>query len=188
MDFILDLAVTFWQPVVVAVIVLIGFVINMFDKEDEVRVGFKYKEMPTIKPLPIPTKGAGFFKAVWIWLTTTRTWEVVKDWKYELEGVSYVVPKGFVFDGASVPKFLAMWLSPVGLLLIGGLVHDYGYKYASLLTATGKKPVVKDQKEMDIIFRDVCIEVNGFKVLNYLAYYALRLAGFVAWNGHRKND
>jgi len=24
--------------------------------------------------------------------------------------------------------------------------------------------------------------------LNYLAYWALRIGGFVAWNGHRKNN
>ena len=41
---------------------------------------------------------------------------------------------------------------------------------------------------MDELFRDICIEVNGFKLLNYLAYWALRIGGFVAWNGHRKND
>jgi hypothetical protein len=44
------------------------------------------------------------------------------------------------------------------------------------------------QKEADQIFRDVCIHVNGFKVINYLAYYALRLGGFMAWNGHRKRN
>jgi hypothetical protein len=39
---------------------------------------------------------------------------------------------------------------------------------------------------MDIIFRDINIDVNGFKVINYIAYYALRLGGFFAWKGHRK--
>ena len=43
-----------------------------------------------------------------------------------------------------------------------------------------------DQKKADEIFRDINIEINGFYFLNYLAYYALRLGGFVAWNGHRK--
>ena len=42
------------------------------------------------------------------------------------------------------------------------------------------------QKESDVIFRDINIENNGFKFMNYLAYWALRLGGFVAWNGHRK--
>ena len=45
-----------------------------------------------------------------------------------------------------------------------------------------------NQKQADIIFRDINIEQNGFHFLNYLAYWALRVGGFMAWNGHRKND
>jgi hypothetical protein len=75
----------------------------------------------------------------------------------------------------------------MGVLLIGGLVHDYGYKCQTLLKS-GKVQCngLKTQKEMDTIFRDINIEVNGFRVINYLAYYALRLGGFMAWRGHRK--
>ena len=40
---------------------------------------------------------------------------------------------------------------------------------------------------MDITFRDINISVNGFKTINYLSYWALRLGGFFAWRGHRKN-
>jgi hypothetical protein len=90
-------------------------------------------------------------------------------------------------------KGILMWLmgsrkflSPVGVLLMGGLVHDYGYKYATLMKKDGTTIGYHDQKHMDGLFRDICIEVNGFKVLNYLAYWTLRLAGFVAWNGHKK--
>ena len=43
-----------------------------------------------------------------------------------------------------------------------------------------------DQKKADQIFRDINIEQNGFHFLNNLAYWALRIGGFVAWNGHRK--
>jgi len=171
--------------VVFAAIVLVGYVVNLLDdKEPKERVGFSYKEMPSMKPIPIATKGKGFFKGIWMWLMGVRQWEIANDFEFTLQGEEYVIPKGFQFDGASVPKFLAMWLSPTGVLLMGGLVHDYLYKYATLM---GKKePRVYTQKEADQIFRDICIEVNGFKVLNYLAYTSLRAAGFVAWNGHKK--
>ena len=85
-----------------------------------------------------------------------------------------------------MPKFLAMWLSPTGVLLMGGLVHDYAYKYAALRSPEGEHPLGLTQKAADKIFRDICIEVNGFKLLNYLAYWALRAGGFMAWNGHKK--
>lgn len=69
---------------------------------------------------------------------------------------------------------------------MGGLVHDYAYKYESLKKKSKGANDKLTQKESDIIFRDINIENNGFKFMNYLAYWALRLGGFVAWNGHRK--
>jgi len=73
--------------------------------------------------------------------------------------------------------------------LIGGLIHDYGYKYTTLLSKDKKSTIgTKDQHWMDRTFRDINIEVNGFHFLNYLAYWALRAGGFMAWNGHRKRN
>ena len=145
--------------------------------------------MPHIKPLPIKTKGKGFWKAIVMWLLATRNWELVQDWKYNIDGTDYVIPKGFTFDGASIPKFLRTFFSPVGVLLIGGLVHDYMYKYTHCKPVSAKSALlVVDQKRADQIFRDINIVVNGFYTMNYLAYWSLRIGGFVAWNGHRKKD
>ena len=186
MEMILDLAMTFWQWTVLGVLVIIGYVVNKFDKEEEDLIQFKYPDMPKMQPVPIATKDKGFFKGILMWLMGSRKWVICEDFHYSLNGVEYKVPKDFEFDGASVPKFLATFLSPVGVLLMGGLVHDYGYKYGTLLRRDGKNIGVKDQAFMDKLFRDICIEVNGFKFLNYLAYWALAIAGFVAWNGHKK--
>jgi len=124
-----------------------------------------------------------------MWLLSTRNWEITKDWKYNINGTEYVIPAGFTFDGASIPKFLRTFFSPVGVLLIGGLVHDYAYKYKTLLESNKKKTMGElTQKKADEIFRDINIVVNGFYVMNYLAYWSLRLGGFVAWNGHRKRN
>lgn len=191
MEFIIEQLLTWWQFTVVGILILIGFIINLLGvDQDEPLIGFKYKEMPTMRPIVIPTAGKGFWGAIWMWITGTRTWEITKDWNFEINGKSYIIPKGFVFDGASVPKFLASWLSPTGVLLVGGLVHDYAYKY-TVFMKKGRKNIVSppmSQKEADQIFRDINIEQNGFHLLNNLAYWALRLAGFVAWNKHRKNN
>ena len=187
MDVLLELATTFWQWSVLIVLVLIGFVISWFDGQGEERVGFDMPfGMPVLQPIPIETKDKGFWKGILLWLLGKRQWEVAEDFWFTLEGGNYMIPAGFQFDGASVPKFLATFLSPTGVLLIGGLVHDYGYKYATLLHDDGTTFGYRDQAYWDRIFRDICIEVNGFKFLNYLAYWTLRLFGFVAWNGHKK--
>ena len=127
MDILLELATTFWQWSVLIVLVLIGFVISWFDGQGEERVGFDMPfGMPVLQPIPIETKNKGFWKGILLWLLGKRQWEVAEDFWFTLEGGNYMIPAGFQFDGASVPKFLATFLSPTGVLLIGGLVHDYG--------------------------------------------------------------
>ena len=152
-------------------------------------IHIKFKEYPHMKPLRMPTKDKGFFGGIVLWLLTTRKWEITQDWNYSINSTNYVVPKGFIFDGASVPKYFRSWLSPMGVLLIGGLVHDYGYKYECLLFAGKNKATTKkSQKWMDKMFRDINIDQNGFKIINWIAYLALRLGGWLAWRKHRKNN
>jgi len=189
MELLIALAMKFWQWSLLILIVIIGFLVNLLDKNRKPKQKFSYTGMPHIKPLPIKTKGKGFWKAIVMWLLSTRNWELTQDWKYNLDGTDYVIPKGFTFDGASIPKFLRTFFSPVGVLLIGGLVHDYMYKYTHCKPVSAKGALlVVDQKRADQIFRDINIVVNGFYTMNYLAYWSLRIGGFVAWNGHRKKD
>jgi hypothetical protein len=189
-DTIIGLLLDYWMFTAVAVLILIGWIANLFgvDQNEDI-IGFKYDEMPHMMPIRIPTDGRGFWKAIWCWFWEVRQWEIAKDWHFQVNGENYVIPKGFQFDGASVPKFLASWLSPVGILLAGGLVHDYVYKYTVLLKKNKKdtsEPM--NQKQADELFRDINIEQNGIHVLNWAAYLALRAGGFVAWNGHRKRN
>jgi hypothetical protein len=189
MELLIALAIKFWQWSLLILIVIIGFLVNLLDNNKKPKQKFSYKGMPHIKPLPIKTKGKGFWKAIVMWLLSTRNWELTQDWKYNLDGTDYVIPKGFTFDGASIPKFLRTFFSPVGVLLIGGLVHDYMYKYTHCKPVSAKGALlVVDQKKADQIFRDINIVVNGFYTMNYLAYWSLRIGGFVAWNGHRKKE
>ena len=185
MEILITLAMKFWQWSILIALIIIGFIINLFDKKVDSRVNFKYKDYPVMRPIRIATKGKGFFKMILMWILGTRHWEIAEDFEYELNGKKYVIPSGFKFDGASIPKFLHTFLSPVGVLLLGGLVHDYAYKYAALQPKKGEL-LLLDQKKADEIFRDINIEINGFYFMNYLAYWSLRLGGFMAWNKHRK--
>jgi hypothetical protein len=187
---IIALAVKFWQWSILIAVVIVAATINHFDDNyGKVKTKFNYKGMPKLQPVPIATKGKGFWKAIVMWLLSTRNWVLTDDWKYNIDGEEYVIPAGFQFDGASIPKFLRTFFSPVGVLLIGGLVHDYAYKYKTLLEVNKKKTMGEiTQARADEIFRDINVIVNGFYTMNYLAYWSLRIGGFVAWNGHRKRD
>ena len=187
MELIVTLAMKFWQWSLLILFVIIGFTINLLDKRKS-NIKFHYKGMPKLEPVPIKTKGKGFWKGIVMWLLSTRNWVIVEYWKYNLNGNEYVIPAGFQFDGASIPKFLRTFFSPVGVLLLGGLVHDYMYKYTACKPSKKGSLLLVDQKKADQIFRDINIEVNGFYFMNYLAYWSLRIGGFVAWNGHRKRN
>lgn len=184
---LVSLAMKFWMWTVLILVVITGLIINLFDKKKINEINFKYKEYPLMRPLRIHTKGKGFFKMILMWLLGGRHWEIAEDFNYEINGEKFVIPAGFKFDGASIPKFLHTFLSPVGVLLMGGLVHDYAYKYETLLKINKAETMgVLTQKKADQIFRDINIEINGFYLMNQLAYYSLRLGGFLAWRKHRK--
>jgi hypothetical protein len=188
-DIIIDLMTRFWQFTVLGILIIIGFAINLSDKLLKgKKVDFEYEDYPHMQPIRIATKDKGFWGAILMWLLGTRKWRITQNFNYKIKGQEYIIPKGFEFDGASVPKFLATFLSPVGVLLIGGLIHDYAYKFACLKPRKDGPLLVLNQKEADKIFRDINIEINGFHFLNYLAYWALRIGGFLAWNKHRKVD
>ena len=189
MELIITLATKFWQWTVLIAVVLIAAIINWTDRRAKTKMKFYFKGMPILQPRQIKTKGKGFWKGIVLWLLSTRNWILKEDWKYNIDGTEYVIPAGFQFDGASIPKFLRTFFSPVGVLLIGGLVHDYAYKYKTLLKKNKKDTMGEiTQKKADQIFRDINIIVNGFYSMNRLAYWSLRLGGFVAWNGHRKRN
>ena len=188
MELLTALAMKFWQWSLLIALVIVGLVINLLDRRKS-NCTFHYEELPHLQPIKISTKGKGFWKGIIMWLLSTRNWKITKDWKYRYNGNEYIIPAGFQFDGASIPKFLRTFFSPVGVLLVGGLVHDYMYKYACMKRNDKKGSLlIVDQKKADQIFRDINIEVNGFYFMNYLAYWSLRIGGFVAWNGHRKRD
>ena len=187
METVTGYVLQFWQYSLVIVLIVIGAIWKVLDRDVTPNIEFTSKGMPHMKPIAIPTKGKGFWGGLKVWLFVSRKWEIVSDYHYNIDGQDLVIPKGFVFDGASVPKFLHTWLSPMGVLLVGGLIHDYGYKYQTLLCKGKKKAIgMKTQSQLDVIFRDVNIVQNGFRLINYLAYYGLKLGGFAAWNKHRK--
>ena len=86
MELIITLAMKFWMWTVLIALIIIGFIINLFDKKVGTRVNFKYSQFPTMRPIPIKTKGKGFFTMIKMWLLGTRHWEIANDFEYELNG------------------------------------------------------------------------------------------------------
>ena len=153
------------------------------------------EEMPKLRPLPIRTKNQKhWLLRVMVWIFEIRKWELLEDWHYRLDDdVIIVVPKEFEFDGASIPRPLWALLSPVGLLMVPGLIHDYAYQHDMLLQldANGDKIPYKEGRGRDYwdeLFFKVSIEVNGLPVMSLLAWFALFIGGWVAWNRYRRGQ
>ena len=152
-------------------------------------------KMPQLKPIPIPTKQQrhGFLRVL-VWIFDIRKWELIEDWHYQLNGdVKIVVPQDFIFDGASIPRPLWAVLSPVGLLLIPGLLHDYAYQYDKLLQIDANGDTIPYQEGSgrdywDELFYKVSLKVNGLPILSLLAWFALFIGGWVAWNKYRRGQ
>ena len=142
-------------------------------------------EMPVLQPLPVNKRGE------------RRRWVVKEDWECNVLGEyhRYVVPAGFVFDGASIPRLFWNILNPTGYLFIAGLIHDFIYKYAFIFTYTcyptrDKNVIYREtlsQKEADYLFENLAHNIcMGASFFTKSATLSLRLAGFMAWNEHRK--
>lgn len=149
---------------------------------------YPYGFMPSLKPIPL---GGGddvsWSQSVKDWRKNGRKWMVTENWYYTLPcDTKIMIPKGFIFDGASVPRFLWPLLDPFGILLIPGLIHDFAYRYNFLLDENGMPIMVNaGQKHFDVIFRDVAKKCNGLFLTNNAAYRSLRWFGRYAWEDNR---
>ncbi len=156
------------------------------EEEQNSNASIKDSDMPILRPLPIRTKCQRCIKSILRWLYCPRQWKLEKDWEYRLnDKMTIIIPKEFIFDGASVPRPFWSFLSPVDLILIPALVHDYAYRFGFLETKTagiyGKN---NDRPEWDRLFFDMGKNVNDTLVLNWIAYKAIRYFGKSAWDEH----
>ena len=104
-----------------------------------------------------------------------KTWELVEDFKVETSKGVVTVPKGFVTDLASVPRFLWWIIPPFGRYTQAGVVHDW-LTWSQFFT----------RKETDTIFSELMIKYGTYKYKAKLMYRAVRTFGWIAWNRYKK--
>ena len=98
--------------------------------------------------------------------------------RIEFAGKSFVIPRGFESDGASVPRFFWRLVCPPldHRAVRAGVAHDWIYR---------TQPVDWSRKEADKMFLCFLIEDGLPPVRARLAYWGVRLGGWRAWNENR---
>lgn len=155
---------------------------------EQLIVDYGATKMPKVIPLPV--------KKRW----ERRRWLLIEDWECTLLGkdYTYIIPAGFVFDGASIPRLFWNILSPTGYLFMAGLVHDFVYKHGFLFTySTLELDGVRGriyreqctQKEADYKFESlahkICLDA---RYSTKAALISLRAFGWLTWNNYRKQN
>ena len=108
--------------------------------------------------------------AVRIWTDAYPPYELLED----VCVAGLVVPKGFMFDGASVPRFARPFFDRLGRNALAALVHDYMY-------ATGCRP----RREADRILYDLLVEQRVSVCKAWIVWMAVRLFGVRRWTMKR---
>lgn len=94
------------------------------------------------------------------------------------------VPKGFTFDGESIPAGLAWLVRPMGESRRGACVHDYLYRFAGYKNLKGEFVSVT-RSQADAVYREL-IEANGLPAWRATVRWAvLRSVGWAAWGGNK---
>ena len=118
-------------------------------------------DMPLLRPRSIPTAHRSSWSRLLLWATARRRLEVMHDWRYTLaDGIKVVIPAGFVFDGALIPKPLWIFESQTNLFFLPALLHDFIYDHDFLDEISGRRRLLS-RRNADAIFRDESIHLNG---------------------------
>lgn len=111
-------------------------------------------------------------------------WRLDESYSHPVEGnVTITVPKGFIFDLASVPKFARWFITPFELSIIAPLVHDFIYVFAGKVPSEHVDPTkVFTRLEADVIFLKIMEEEKISLAKRQIAYRAVRTFGWLFWN------
>lgn len=147
-------------------------------------------ELPKTQSLPLDSNEKGILREIKIWLVDIQDEVFLEDYYFYFDWLPdkpiIKIPKGFTFNGASVPKYLRNFFSPKGILYAASIYHDFSYQHWGLITIDGELYGYLCKREFcDDLFRRFNENVFKLKLLSYIAWQAVRIAGIRGWNAYR---
>ena len=111
-----------------------------------------------------------------------RNWRLEAEFWFPDEGRVITVPKGFLFDLSSVPRFLWWLIAPFELSVVAPLIHDFLYRYGGRPPpGSVEPPYAYTRVEVDRVFRRIMEAEKVAAWRRVLGYLAVRVFGLWAW-------
>ncbi len=147
-------------------------------------------ELPKTQAIPMYTRDLSFFGKFSVWLLDNLSELFIEDYYFQMTWLPnqpiIKIPKGFIFDGASVPKTLRALLDSKGILYHASIFHDFGCQYNCWLLADDTIYEPANGREFfDGMFRDFTTIVYDMDVVASIAWAAVRVGGAGAWKKRR---
>jgi hypothetical protein len=151
--------------------------------------------LPIMRPVPLPIPQPVKWYNIWGGLKNLgarfkpRQWEIMEDYELKVPWHERPLccPKGFIFDGASVPRVFWPIMSPTGTMFLAGLFHDVGYRYNCWFDINyNQRQIDAGKSFFDSQFEQIGTFVNDANVAPNIAWFGLVIGGWLSWNGRRK--
>jgi len=173
--------------------------LDVYEGEIDVRL----PALPSLQPRVLPTRAKSRWRR-FLEAGRRRTFTLVRDFTIDLQGDvlpenlrgTIVIPRQSqaadnsgkqtnIFDGASIPfPWIVSYLSfgvlrPLGILLVGSVVHDFTFEHGYLLVRKNDSKELKKipvaRHDADELLRLITGALNDSRFFSRLAWHAVRL-------------
>lgn len=108
-----------------------------------------------------------------------NSWVVGAPYQTGIDGAMLLIPEGYCFDMASVPRILWPWMGSFELGTRAPLVHDYCYGRAGHLDSM--PPLELKRSQVDHLFLGSMRDEGVRAWKRGLAFWAVRWFGWLCW-------
>lgn len=115
-------------------------------------------------------------------LNASRDYEVQADYTYDTGSCRITVPRGFIYDRASIPAIVWPIISPDSLGNVAPLLHDYLYRHGGRLPKDRVHPYrTFSREETDNLFLELMTKCEVIAWRRSAAHQAVRMFSQFAW-------
>lgn len=167
-----------------------------------------------VELLPIKTVGLPTLQKYKAWLFDQRRVKVIEPFAVPRpEGGTFIIPRGFEFDGGSIPRWLlvlaviamqfihstsilgyalgamiliGLLIERFGLMLLAFAIHDFSVRYRMLVTGDGERVKINSVGEANRAMRRINFATNDMILIGWIAHLAVVLGAWRAWRRYEK--